>query len=110
MFCLFDIAATGRTDIGLATVVGSQTFDDIVALSTASKYINDCIPNGRIKNLSACLSKSLNAWYQSCVLLFLPVTCNPPCVNGACVANDTCNCAAGFIGDTCDETGMLVQK
>ena len=37
-FCLFDIAATGRTDIGLATVVGSQTFDDIVALSTASKY------------------------------------------------------------------------
>ena len=38
MFCLFDIAATGRTDIGLSTLVGSQTFDDIVALSTASKY------------------------------------------------------------------------
>ena len=38
VFCLFDIAATGRTDIGLSTLVGSQTFDDIVALSTASKY------------------------------------------------------------------------
>ena len=38
VFCLFDIAATGRTDIGVSTSVGSQTFDDIVALATAGKY------------------------------------------------------------------------
>ena len=37
LFCRFDIASTGRTDIGLSTLVGSQTFDEIVALSTASK-------------------------------------------------------------------------
>ena len=38
VFCLFDIAATGRTDIGSSTLVGSQTFDNIVALATAGKY------------------------------------------------------------------------
>ena len=31
--------------------------------------------------------------------------CDPPCENGACVANDTCNCADGFEGDQCTEPG-----
>ena len=33
------------------------------------------------------------------------VVCNRPCENGACVANDTCACSEGFIGNTCDEIG-----
>ena len=32
-FCLFDIASTGRVDIGLSTLDGSQNFDMIVELS-----------------------------------------------------------------------------
>ena len=32
-FCLFDVAATRRTDIGLSTLLGSQEFDRIVNLS-----------------------------------------------------------------------------
>ena len=32
-FCLFDIAATGRVDIGLSTLQGSQEFEQIVQLS-----------------------------------------------------------------------------
>ena len=30
------------------------------------------------------------------------VVCNPPCVNGACVKNDTCSCSAGYEGETCE--------
>ena len=37
------------------------------------------------------------------------VVCDPPCVNGACVANDTCNCATGFQGERCTEQGTLVH-
>ena len=31
--CLFDIAATGRTDIGLTTLAASQVFEEIVELT-----------------------------------------------------------------------------
>ena len=34
-----------------------------------------------------------------------PVVCDPPCENGVCVANDTCNCAAGYQGERCTEQG-----
>ena len=33
VFCLFDIATTGRMDIGLSTLNGSQNFDELVELS-----------------------------------------------------------------------------
>ena len=36
-FCLFDIAATNSTSIGLTTLMGSEEFDTIVALSSPSK-------------------------------------------------------------------------
>ena len=39
-------------------------------------------------------------------LSFYTVVCNPPCENGACVANDTCSCSAGYEGVRCNETGM----
>ena len=41
------------------------------------------------------------------VSLFIPfqVVCDPPCDNGACIANDTCNCAQGYTGETCSEIG-----
>ena len=42
-FCLFDIAATGRTEIGASTVEGSRGFDLIMNLSVPSK-------NGQIQH------------------------------------------------------------
>jgi len=36
-FCLFDIAITGRMDIGLSTLNASRSFDQIVQLSYPSK-------------------------------------------------------------------------
>ena len=31
--------------------------------------------------------------------------CDPPCDNGACIANDTCKCAEGYTGKSCSEIG-----
>ena len=36
------------------------------------------------------------------------VVCDPPCMQGACVSNDTCNCAEGYIGERCTEPGMYI--
>ena len=33
------------------------------------------------------------------------VICNPSCVNGACIANDTCQCGMGYTGQICTEAG-----
>ena len=33
------------------------------------------------------------------------VVCDPRCVQGACVANDTCNCTEGYTGQRCTEPG-----
>ena len=41
-FCLYDIATTGRLEIGMSTLDGSRSFNEIVKLSYASKqYGND---------------------------------------------------------------------
>ncbi len=37
VFCLFDIAATGRTDVGLGTLNGGLEFDQILQLSSPGK-------------------------------------------------------------------------
>ena len=37
-FCLFDMAATGRVDIGLATLQGSQEFEQLVEISLPGTY------------------------------------------------------------------------
>ena len=42
-FCLFDIAATGRTDIGLSTLVGSDEYDEILSLRIPSKACCTCV-------------------------------------------------------------------
>ena len=36
---------------------------------------------------------------------FTIVICEPPCEQGACVANDTCNCIAGYAGKRCTQPG-----
>ena len=38
-FCLYDIATTGRIEIGLSTLDGSRSFDEIVTLSYPSKQL-----------------------------------------------------------------------
>ena len=39
-FCLYDIATTGRMDIGLSTLDGSRDFDEIVQLSYPSMCVH----------------------------------------------------------------------
>ena len=41
-----------------------------------------------------------------CFILYYVVICDPPCAHGACVANNTCNCAKGYSGARCTEPGM----
>ena len=31
--------------------------------------------------------------------------CDPRCLNGACVGNNTCFCSEGFTGDSCEIEG-----
>ena len=38
-FCLYDIAATRRTEIGLSTLIGNQEFEEIVRISAPSMHI-----------------------------------------------------------------------
>ena len=40
---------------------------------------------------------------------YATVTCDPPCEQGACVANNTCNCAEGYTGERCTELGMHIS-
>ena len=42
VFCLFDVATTNRMDIGLSTLDGSQSFDELVKLSYPSMYVCVC--------------------------------------------------------------------
>ena len=37
--------------------------------------------------------------------LFSTVVCDPSCVSGACVQNNTCSCSEGYEGDICDTAG-----
>ena len=37
------------------------------------------------------------------------VVCDPPCDNGACVANDTCACSEGFRGERCSEESECME-
>ena len=85
-FCLYDIAATGRAEIGMTTLRGSDGFDHIVELSAP----------GTIHRQQTCIINSLCS----------TVVCNPPCQNGACVDhNNTCYCSLGYDGSTCNNTG-----
>jgi deleted-in-malignant-brain-tumors protein 1 len=70
IFCLFDIAATGNTELGLSTLRTSQEIAELEKLS-------------------------------------LPIICDPPCQNGACVGNNTCACSQGFIGNTCAQKVLM---
>ena len=38
-------------------------------------------------------------------MYFSIVVCNPSCVRGACVANDTCECPFGYDGNLCQNEG-----
>ena len=37
-FCLFDIAATGRMDVGMSTQIGGQILEEVIEISAPSKY------------------------------------------------------------------------
>ena len=83
-FCLYDIAATGRVELGMTTLTGSEDFEELVELSAPGKL----------------------SFFHECILFYcVTVVCNPPCQNGGCVDNNTCRCSEGYIGCTCDTVG-----
>ena len=87
-FCLYDIAATGRVELGMTTLRGSEDFEELVELSAPGKL----------------------SLFQHVLLIYtlfycVTVVCNPSCQNGACVDNNTCRCSEGYIGHTCDTVG-----
>ena len=86
VFCKFDIAATGRVEIGETTYQGGQDFELLVNLSK---------PSNNLRNQSF-----LNISY-------IIVTCNPPCIHGSCVDTNMCACGEGYKGDTCDTKSKI---
>jgi len=69
--------------------------------------------NSRIKVLLVARFKSvtLSIHVNQCSSFVpTPVVCDPPCENGACVANDTCNCADGYEGERCTDQGEFATS
>ena len=69
--------------------------------------------NSRIKVLLVARFKSvtLSIHVNQCSSFVpTPVECDPPCENGACVANDTCNCADGYEGERCTDQGEFATS
>ena len=134
-FCLYDFATTGSMDIGLSTLNGSVSYDEMVETAIPSVYhINSyvlcCVYIVILVHIQAtdctCYSIKLLLLTENLQNLFFLskvrymhvayymgvslsiVICNPSCVNGACIANDTCQCAMGYTGQICTEPGGLM--
>ena len=88
LFCLFDIAATKRPEIGMTTAVDNENYEIVVNMS--------------LPGISYSFRSICNEFDVFCIIA---VTCHPPCENGACVATNTCVCTDGYIGDTCFTAG-----
>ena len=56
-FCLFDIAATGRMEVGLSTLAASQELEEIIEVSRPGKFNTQKVT----------LLKSMHGIYFSCV-------------------------------------------
>ena len=55
--------------------------------------------------LSWLLNVTLNLLNHNLMFYFFAVVvCDPPCENGICVVNDTCNCTIGYEGKQCSES------
>ena len=39
-----------------------------------------------------------------CILYFIIVVCDPPCVHGACISDNNCSCSEGYDGENCNNT------
>lgn len=87
LLCIFDIAATGNVDIGSSTMESVRQQEELKQLLVPSKSTNTF---AILMILTLCLLGS----------------CHPPCVNGACISNNTCFCSEGYAGKLCDTKGM----
>ena len=59
--------------------------------------------NMNTKCYSTCHDVTLSILNRSFYFLAV-VVCDPPCENGICVANDTCNCTIGYEGERCSDS------
>lgn len=92
--CLFDIAATGRVEIGQVAVESGRQFEEILQLQIPSMYYVYFI-------ITLCILLS--------IIIIRTVVCQSACMFGACVANDTCHCEPGYNGSTCSTPGRLLD-
>ena len=91
-FCIFDIAVTSSQELGLSTRMVGETVEFLSQFAIPSKFI---------------MELDMHSLYS---LQHNTVICDPPCQNGTCVANNTCNCQAGFQGDRCEGIGKNIGR
>jgi hypothetical protein len=104
LFCIFDIAATKRTEIGMSTLQGTEDLEMIVEMSKPVTCDPSC-------DHGACVSTNT----CSCAAGYSGPTCSIPdiqpcedniCLNGgSCtqgVATTSCDCPEGFDGTLCE--------
>ena len=102
--CLFDVAATGRLDIGLSTLTSGNLLDEIIQLQIPGD-LKTLLTT--LYSLYICDRSSLEIHIQHFLWFVVLVVCSTQCGNGVCVANDTCYCASGYGGEYCTEPGTL---
>uniref|UniRef100_A0A1X7TZR4 EGF-like domain-containing protein n=2 Tax=Amphimedon queenslandica TaxID=400682 RepID=A0A1X7TZR4_AMPQE len=103
-FCKFDIAATGRTEIGEATLNGGKIFDAIVNLSQPIICDPPCVHG-------ACVSTDVCACGEgyegsTCDSIVTTECVQNPCNGGGCqyhAGSYICTCLSGLTGDFCEE-------
>lgn len=86
--CLFDVATTGRIDIGEVSAESGREFEEILELQ---------------------ISSNRRCWLQIVLIMiyYYAVVCQMSCVFGTCVANDTCNCEPGYNSTDCSTPGIM---
>jgi len=105
VFCRYDIAATGRTDVGQATLQGNMEFERIINISLPVVCDPPC-DNGVCVSNDTC----------SCSEGYTGETCDEPivseCVENLCENGGTCTRIAATSVCTCPDgyTGLLCQE
>ena len=80
----------------------TSVFIRIEGLNETNRYTLDTM-EGVVCKPRAMSLDTIGNNYMVLYLHLAAVVCDPPCGNGACVANNTCSCDIGYDGDLCTE-------
>uniref|UniRef100_A0A1X7V5I7 EGF-like domain-containing protein n=1 Tax=Amphimedon queenslandica TaxID=400682 RepID=A0A1X7V5I7_AMPQE len=104
-FCKFDIAATGRVEIGEATFNGGQAIEQLVNLSKPIICVPPCA-HGACVDTNVCACGEGYEGTTCNITVTRPCTENP-CNDGSCqyhAGTYICTCLSGLTGEFCEET------